>query len=84
MVQEEGEVDANFEEKVRKLLYENDNGLNLQNKPKMPIIYYEFNEEIKQQAEDVLKDDETTLPEALYEKYDADAHKIWDKFYRFH
>ena len=29
------------------MLYETNHGLNLYNKPKMPLIYYEFNEDIK-------------------------------------
>ncbi|CAD8055409.1 unnamed protein product [Paramecium sonneborni] len=81
---QEGEVDENFEQRVQKLLYETDNGLNLYNKPVMPLIYYEFNEEIKQQAEQVINQDKTILPQDKYEKYEKEASKIWDKFYRHH
>lgn len=50
----------------------------------MPLIYYEFNEEIKEQAEKQIQEDDSKLSEQLYEKYDKEAAKIWDKFYKQH
>jgi methyltransferase-like protein 6 len=92
-VLEEGIVDQTFEAKVHQMLYQDNNGLNLNNKvqniayrqPKMPLIYYEFNEDIRKQAEEAIKaDDSEVLPEQLYNKYEHEASKCWDKFYRWH
>lgn len=50
----------------------------------MPLIYYEFNDDRKKEAEDAINADTETLPEQIYVKYETEAAKCWDKFYRWH
>jgi len=46
------------------------------------ISYYEWSEEKERQALEILAEDVETIPDKMYKKYDSDANKFWDKFYK--
>lgn len=48
----------------------------------MALRYYEFTEELKSTAESVINADSATLSPFQYAKFETQAHKMWDLFYK--
>ena len=48
------------------------------------VIYFEFNDEIRESRQKIIDSDETQLSDFVKEKLEKEAMKNWDVFYSHH
>ncbi|KAL4481669.1 hypothetical protein ABPG74_007758 [Tetrahymena malaccensis] len=58
--------------------------LNKNGKETMPVLFYQWNQELEEKAKQMIQDDSELLDELTYEKFESTANKQWDKFYKNH
>lgn len=49
---------------------------------KKQVEYFEFTSEMKENAEKIIEEDKQNLSNFIYTKFDTQAHKMWDVFYK--